>query len=107
MADVHRRQVEQRAGQGRDVDVIDIDADALFEPVAGEAERHAEAADIDRGVARVRRIDLQRRRKLLKLHDVEIARRLNRIAPDNRDRNRHFLRGFLTTARGHDDDVFA
>ena len=52
-------------------------------------------------------IDLQRRGELLQLDDVEVAGRLDAVAADHRDRQRHLLRGLLAAARGDDDHVAA
>ena len=99
--------VEGRGGDAAVIDIVDIDADALFKAVAGEAERHAKAADVDRSVAGIGGIDLQRRRELLQLHDVEIAGRLDAVALHHGNGQGHFLRGFLTAAGGDDDHVAA
>ncbi|MDZ4366630.1 MAG: hypothetical protein U0987_06330 [Afipia sp.] len=99
--------VERGCRNARVIDVIDIYADALLEPVAGQAKGYTDAADINGSVARVRRIDLQRRGELLQLHNIEIACGLDRIAPDDRDCDGDFLRRLLPTAGGDDDDIAA
>src|SRR3546814_16526896 len=60
---------------------------------------------VDRRVARIGGVDLKRRRQLLELHDVEIAGRLYAVAPDDGDRQRHFLRGFGAAAGGDEDHL--
>src|SRR3546814_11427027 len=51
------RDVEEVEGRGSDariIEVVDLDADALLNPVVGQAERRADSAGGYRGVARVR-----------------------------------------------------
>ena len=100
--------VEEVEGRGRDariVDVVDVDADTLVEPVIGQAEGRADAADLQRRVARIRRGVLDRWRELLQAADIERAGVVDVLPADDRDRERHFLRGLLTAAGGDDDRV--
>ena len=54
-------------------DAVDVETDARLEAVVGEPERRAEAADVDRRVARIGRIELHRGNHLLQTIHVEGA----------------------------------
>ncbi len=95
-------EVERRRRRPRIQHSVDVEADAGLDAVVRETERRAEAADVDARVARIRRIELDRRNELFDAIDVERARFRDELAVDDRDRNRHFLHGFFAPARtGH------
>ena len=96
-------EVEGRGTDPPDVHAIDVEADALFDPVVGQAEWCAEPPDVDRRIARVARIELQRGLLLLQAVDVERARLVELGTADHRDRDRHPLHRFGAAARGDDD----
>jgi hypothetical protein len=89
----------RRAGAGV-IDLVDIEADARLDAVVDQAERLAEAADVDRRVARVGRIELQRRLDLRELEHVERAGLFDARGIDHRDRQRHVLHRLGAPARG-------
>ena len=66
-------EVERRRRRPRVEDAVDVEADARLDAVVGQPERRAEAADVDRRVARVGRIELDGRNQLLQPVDVERA----------------------------------
>ena len=99
-------EIERRRRGPRVQHAVDVVADAGLDAVVREAERRAEAADVDARVARIRRIELDGRNQLLDAVDVERARFRDQLAVDDGDRNRHFLHGFFAPARaGHRNDV--
>ena len=54
----HIEKIESGGRDARVIDVVDIDADAQFDTVIGKSEGHADPADVDRRVARVRTVEL-------------------------------------------------
>ncbi len=68
-------------------------------------EWRAEAADVDRRVARVRRVELHGRNQFLQPVDVERSALRHQLTVDDGHRNRHFLRHFLHAPR-RDDHSF-
>ena len=58
-------EIERRGGDAVVIDLVDIDADALLDAVIGQAQRRADAADVDRGVARILRKELHAGQKLV------------------------------------------
>ena len=85
-------EVERRRRRPRVEHAVDVEADARLEAVVGQAERRAEAADVDRRVARVGRVELHRRDHFLQAVHVERAGVGDQIAAHDRHRNRHVLR---------------
>ena len=96
-------QVELRLAGAPIIDVVDIEADAVLQPVIGQRDIAAKAADIDIGVARVEAEHLQAGHDLLDLGQRIIARGLQRFGADDGQRDRHILRAFVAAAGGHDD----
>ena len=92
-------EVERRRRRPRVQHAVDVVADAGLDAVVRETERRAEAADVDARVARIRRIELDRRDQLLDAVDVERARFGDELAVDDRHRNRHLLHGLFAPAR--------
>src|SRR3546814_21161000 len=92
-------EVEGRGGDARIIDVVDINADALLDAVVGQAERRADTAAVDRGVARVRRIELQRRGEMGQAADVEAARIVEMFAIDDRSEERRLGTECVSTCR--------
>jgi hypothetical protein len=101
---VNVEEVECRSGTARVVDLIDVNADALFDAVVREAERRAETTDRGRRVAGIAGIELDRGLQLGQLADVEGACRLDGCGVQHRDGKRHVL-GLLFTAARSDEDV--
>src|SRR6185503_16524443 len=99
-------EVERRRRRARVEHAVDVEPDAGLDAVVREAERRPQAADVDAGVARVRRIELDGRYQLLDAVDVERTGFRDQLAVDDGDRNRHFLYGlFAPTRARHRDDV--
>ena len=90
------------AGRAKNV-AVDVEPDAGIDAVVGQAERRAEAADVDRRVARVGREELDGRHQFLEAVHVERAAVGHPLAADDRDRNGNLLRDFLDPP-GSDDD---
>ena len=99
-------EVERRGRDAAVIDLVDIDADTLFDAVVGEAEGGAQPTDIGGGIARIGGIELQRRLKLGQAADIIGAGFRQRGAADDRYGDGHGLHGFVAAARG-DDDVAA
>ena len=96
-------EVEGRRGRPRVEDAVDVQPDAGLDPVVGEPERRAKPADVDRRVARVGRIELDRGDQFLQPVHVERSGVGDKIAAHDRDRDRHLLRNLFDASRRHDD----
>ena len=96
-------EVEGRRRRAGIEDPVDVHPDAGLDAVVGEPERRAEAANLDRRVARVGRIERDGRHQLLQPVHVEGAGVLDQLAVHDGDRDRHFLGDFLDATRRHDD----
>ena len=95
------QQIERGRGGAREVDAVDVQADALLDAVVGQAERRPDATDVDRRIARVGRVELHGRQQFLEPVDVEVTGIGHERAADHRDRDRHFLRDFLGASCRH------
>ena len=98
-------EIECRRCRSRIIDIVDIDADARFDAVVGKTESRPEPADVERGVARILRIELQRRSQLLHAVDVERAGPVDMFTTQHRQGDRHGLRRFRPVPRGDEDNV--
>nr|WP_235976592.1 hypothetical protein [Sandaracinobacteroides hominis] len=97
-------QIELRLADAAVIDAVDEDADALLEAVARQCHVGAKAANVDVGVARVEREELQRGDQLRNLLQVDRAGLRQRVGRDDAEGNRHILRA-LFAATGSDKDV--
>jgi hypothetical protein len=89
------------------IDLVDVIADAGFEPVIGLADRDdaaAEPADRERGVARVGRAVVQRWDELRQLLRVYGVRPVEQSAVNDGQRAGDLLRILCTAAGGNDHD---
>ena len=101
---VEVEQVEDRAGQRGEVDVVDIEADARLErrievELADAADRGAERG-AEGGALRLER---HRRRLVGDLRDVGLAARLEHRGRHRGDRERRILQVLLAELRGDED----
>src|SRR6185369_17482738 len=94
-------QVELGLARPRVVDAVEIEADAVFEPVHGQRGIGAEAADGDAGVARVGIHHLQGGDLVLDLAQREIAGLFQRFGAYHTQRDWDILRHLLAVARGY------
>ena len=100
---LHVHEVERGRRRARVEHAVDVKAHARLDAVVGETERRAEAADVDRRVARVGRVELDGRDHFLQPVHVERAGLGHLPAADDRQRDRHVLRDLFTAASGHHD----
>jgi hypothetical protein len=84
-------------------DAIDVHADTNFDPIVGETKRQSETADIEKRVALIGCVELNRRNGLLQPVHVEVARVFDLLSGQHRDWDWDFLGGFLDAARRHGD----
>src|SRR5690606_19008036 len=83
----------------RIVHTVNIEADTRINAVVGQPESRSMAADIQRPVTRVGRVELNGVDKLLHAVNVESTSILSQFARYDRDRDRNILDGLLTTTR--------
>jgi hypothetical protein len=99
-------EIELRRANPAIIDLIDIDADSVFEAVDRQRDIAAEAADIDVGIARIEAEHLKRGNQLLDLAQRIVAGGLELFGANHAERDRNILRIFFAPAR-RDQDLAA
>ena len=103
---VQVNQVKLALARSRVIDTIEVDTDAVLQPIVGDGAIGSKTADVDAGIAWISGDETQAGYDLLELGDRIVAPLGKRISPHDAQCDRHLLSAFLAMASG-DHDISA